>query len=300
MGVKVAPVDSESRLQRLKLSSVGDKFNPFSKNQEAGGNFARQLPESIYSAMIVMHLNCSDPDGNWGGYGVWVVSYIPIVVVWLLAVSFQAIFAVQLLLAGLHAEGLEPTCDGTSFFLRCVGLSLWVSAIVADWWETYGMHLWLNNFPNAPKYQGLYLQECDDPTCAEACHISKCTIIQPATGLTKCARFSFYLLGLLPKQVISVVVLLGGAGALLRSSDDFNLILNSLAATFVNEIDDLAYRFLLPASVKLAAGSLPPIGAPYVRAGTGRVVATIMCYSYSTIATVVAVDVCLYLGLWCM
>ena len=157
------------------------------------------------------------------------------------------------------------------------------------------MHLWLANFPTSPTYAPLKFIECDDPVCQEECMLSEpCTIVQPAMGLTKLARRVFYLAALLPKLLVGIVVLIGGAGAVLRSEDNFNLILNTLSAVFVNEIDDIAYRALTPVALRQAVSGLPPIGCPYLQHGAGAFALSAFCGSYSTLLIVIAVNIAVW------
>ena len=55
------------------------------------------------------------------------------------------------------------------------------------------------------------------------------------------------------------LVLFGGSGAVLRSGNDFDLVLNSVAAIFVLDIDDHAYALLVPTSSRMLVSRLPSL-----------------------------------------
>ena len=67
------------------------------------------------------------------------------------------------------------------------------------------------------------------------------TITRPLTGLTRIERTGFQIM-LLVKFVASVIVIISGSGAVVRSGNDFDLIVNSLAAVFIVDIPALAYK----------------------------------------------------------
>ena len=75
-------------------------------------------------------------------------------------------------------------------------------------------------------------------------------LCRPLTGITKWERAAFYLCVLLPKLGIAAAVAEAGAGAVLRSGNNFDLVLNALAATFIIEFDEWAYGMLIPSALR--------------------------------------------------
>ena len=57
--------------------------------------------------------------------------------------------------------------------------------------------------------------------------------------------------------MVSGACLLAGAGAGLRSADDFGLVLNAVAATFILQIDDAIYLLLVPDASRKMAAAMP-------------------------------------------
>mmetsp|Transcript_41266 Transcript_41266/g.136746 ORF Transcript_41266/g.136746 Transcript_41266/m.136746 type:complete len:178 (+) Transcript_41266:1364-1897(+) len=67
---------------------------------------------------------------------------------------------------------------------------------------------------------------------------------------------------LLVKFVASVIVIISGSGAVVRSGNDFDLIVNSLAAVFIVDIPALAYKVFLPPAFKRLIQDMPPFSNP--------------------------------------
>ena len=127
----------------------------------------------------------------------------------------------------------------------------------------------------------------------------------PATGITRCQRAFFYVFALAPPVLVTVLVLIAGAGAVLRSGNRFDLVLNTLAAVFVLELDDIFYRILVPKSSRNLTSGLPPLnrqdktltaGAGQAVSGCGFVLMTIWPWWIAII--VVVIDIPLYKA-WC-
>eukprot|EP00966_Prymnesium_polylepis_P222531 5148235-Prymnesium_polylepis.1 len=114
------------------------------------------------------------------------------------------------------------------------------------------MHTWLQLFPTQDTFKRLKLQRYRTASGE--------VFTRPYTGVTVPMRTFFYVCILLPKALITVLVLIGGSGAIVRSGNDFDTLLNTLAATFVLDIDDIVYSLAMPASTKSHC-TLPPLNA---------------------------------------
>ena len=140
------------------------------------------------------------------------------------------------------ADDLDTGCNSTSTLLRTVALLTFVSLVVGDILETYEMHNWLCALPLAEAPESLRLLQFTERDMPPG---GKNKFVLPVSGIARSERTLFYLACLLPKLVVAVACLLAGAGAVLRSGDNFNLVLNAVAATFILQIDDSVYTLLI-------------------------------------------------------
>ena len=84
-------------------------------------------------------------------------------------------------------------------------------------------------------------------------------LCRPESGITKWELALFYGVVLIPKLGIAGLVAWSGSGAVLRSGNNFDLVLNALAATFVLELDGWVYTMLIPISLRNLCEHTDPI-----------------------------------------
>lgn len=134
----------------------------------------------------------------------------------------------------------------------------------------------------------------------ESNHKMRHAVHRPVTGITPVARFAIYALVLLPFFAATCFNLWAGAGAVLRSGNDFDLVLNNVAAIFVLDLDDYAYALLLPQTIRNATEGLPPLNRAD-KEGAWRAnfrAFTINFYSWLLTIVILAIDVPVYYA-WC-
>lgn len=238
------------------LSKVGEPFNPGDRNQELHGENQRVLPRNVYSAAILAHVN-GDDAGQAILYGVLATG--PPVVVTLVA---QVTLGYYLFGGVTSADGdLAPECAPDLYYLQCAALTAFVCMAMRDFLEALDTHQWLQMFKRSAGHEELKLQKYKDQ--------NDDTLHRPTTGLTRCARTAFYLLLLLPCVAVTTLVLIAGSGAVLRSENRFDLVLNCVAAIFVLDLDDICYALLVSRSAKNACEGLPPLNAGEEEGGEG-------------------------------
>ena len=86
-------------------------------------------------------------------------------------------------------------------------------------------------------------------------------VVRPAKGstLTNLERTLMYVLVIIPCLLATLFVGWCGSGALLRASNDVDLVLNSVAATFVVDLDSYAYLLLIPPTIRNKSDNIPPL-----------------------------------------
>jgi energy-converting hydrogenase Eha subunit G len=253
---------------------------PAIKNLKEGGRFQRQMPESIYSAVIIGWLTLNSaafqPAPQWRRLAH--VFYGALLAALAGSIVLQLGFAFYLYRA-VHgdADGDERAlsdCTASSFTLRTLALSAYVGLVVNDLFQTYEMHRWLRLFPTASTMAEYLLLDQQSfkyyiphprprPGMSEEQRwvAMEETRIVTLSGFTRAERLAFYALSLAPKLLTTLAVLVAGSGAVLRSADDFDVVLNATAATFILELDDAMYALLVPEQLKRVCGQVPPISA---------------------------------------
>eukprot|EP00966_Prymnesium_polylepis_P204854 4746053-Prymnesium_polylepis.1 len=168
--------------------------------------------------------------------------------------------------------------------------------------ETYEIHMWLRALPGSdgPEYMHLLrFTERDKPPGG------KNTLVVPVSGISRDERTIFYFACLVPKFVVSVACVVAGAGAVVRSADDFGLVLNAVAATFILEIDDAVYELLISDASRKMAGAMPAINT-HVPSSSGAepgndkaelVERPLLITSISAVAWIITI--CLQRLYWC-
>ena len=124
-------------------------------------------------------------------------------------------------------------------------------------------------------------------------------VVQPTTGITLGTFLYFYLVGVLGKLVTTATVLLAGSGAVLRSGNDFDLVLNSVAAIFILDIDAFGYKFFVPNALKrVMIQTLPPFGLQQSRVSKLHK-GLVHIYFYPMFAATAVMTWALWQGYWC-
>jgi len=159
------------------------------------------------------------------------------------------------------STALSLECGVTSAWLRNVALFAFNTFVVGDVLETFGMHQWINEFSTAPQHEMLTVQQFKD-TGAATRNGRYPLILRPVSGITHAERGCFYALCLVPKLIVAVACQLAGTGAILRVTNDFDLVLAAVAAVFILELDDGLFKVLAGDVVKNAAGNAPALGVP--------------------------------------
>lgn len=81
-------------------------------------------------------------------------------------------------------------------------------------------------------------------------------------GMTVSRKVFIFLAVLLPRVVIGITLLIIGGLFLASTTTNTDMFLNSLAAAFVIEIDEMVFNFLTPAASKRLIEEIPPFDVP--------------------------------------
>jgi len=225
----------------------------------------------VHAAVILTHLhNGSYIDDSINQVTAFVRLELSALIAWMVAVGVQVsmsaflstrVFLSTERLAVTEVDArLSASCEDTSFVLRAAALSIFVGLAIRDIGETYNVHVWLTQFHAVRQWEPLSLQRLRDAHAQPAR-----VLLQPTSGITIQARIYFYICGVVVKLGVAILVVLSGSGVLLHSTSNFNLILNSAAAAFLLELDDVAYQLLVSSGLNTQPSRLDPLGVPAKR-----------------------------------
>lgn len=279
------------RKDGFEIEEMGRPFSGPSVGQMLrAGLYERSLPCTIYAHVVVSWLNL-----RHGSLAEFVSVEMPLVAPLLLSVTAQVSFAAYLDAAVWDASGdLGTDCNDTSTWLRWVALMAFICLVVKDVVETWELYLWLSMFRSCQMHERLQMQRYRHSTLS-----LEFVVTRPVSGITPVARGCFFIL-LIAKLAIAPIVLLSGSGAVLRSGNDFDLILNSIAAVFVIQLDDTVCEMFIPRVFKRLLVGLPAL-TPNPSTGSWAVLKALgtMLYSFLYLLVTLALSFALVLLRWC-
>jgi len=286
--------DMREKLLEAVEGETGKAWCPWAANIEDGGHFVIKMPETVFTTVIILAFDVASND-DCSDQMMQVFMMGSPMVVMALAISIQTAFAYYLHESVDKAYGdLADNCFETSFPLRCMALVVWVSIMVQQYIESWAIHMWVNSFKSTEDTEEMTVQRFKDTYGQKTVFITL-----PISGISRLCRLFFYVCVIVPKVLVETCVLVAGAGAVLRSENDFDLILNTLAATFINELDDVAFNLMLSATWKKISHNVPSFGIPMAERGEERIMLHLGVEAYVQMAVVGGLATALYLGYWC-
>jgi len=169
----------------------------------------------------------------------------------------------------LYAVVVEEAhdCGGGSPMLRLVATSTFMQLGLRDLVESLEMHLWLSEFPTVGQMELLRFQKfADKHPVAQEEYGESAAVTRPVSGLTYWERAAFYVFIIGGKVLVAILITVAGAGLVLRSKTDHELIRNAVAAGFVMQQDKVIFQLCISHTIKLFGSKCPSIGIHEVRA----------------------------------
>lgn len=206
---------------------------------------------TIYTAAIVTTLGVSTSDNSFA-------SFLVVLPAWLVIVLNAA--ASLVIIEFIHEIRDEtPICEA-NLNLLLLGVVIFNVYNVGEIFETLDIAAWIYNFKTVDSHQPLTFADADDAGR------------QIVSGMTAWFKSICYLVIVLPKLIVGVLLAFYGSGFLLVSDDNESLILNTVALTFITQIDDLIYESMVPSNIKQCIDDLPasPISYAQKMAGLAR------------------------------
>ena len=234
--------ETSTTSQRVKLgrdpSIMETSFSPVNVAWEANGHISRDMPADLYSASILCMMNAKDKRD-------FLRICLPMILLMCMATLLQ-IFLLENIMRAIIEPGKrtsgshEGYCLQSNTLLRNVCLITYVAVCFRHIRETIKMYWWLAVFRfewSKTEHQPLRLtcEELRDPEGG----LTVATV-RPVTHISGPEGVA-YLMILLMKLGAEVFAMFVGSGGVLLSASELDLILNTLAATFILELDDLLH-----------------------------------------------------------
>lgn len=144
-------------------------------------------------------------------------------------------------------ENLASTTCQVEGVLRLVSLCLFLSAVLGDVAETISIFQWVCISRTETKHKQIEISVTESGDK----HLT--------SGFTVNHKVCQIISVVLPKFVIGILVMMYGSAFIVLSGSNEDAFLNTLAAVFVVEIDELLHKAYVSRVVKDALANLPPI-----------------------------------------
>ena len=220
-------------------------FYPERRVTQQGGAYTLSLPQSVYSAPILATLNYNG--GQCSQLALGVLSGMP---------CFVSIFLQFTLAVYLHSSlaAASDSCGDAPLLLQRAAVWTFILYVEHDLLETWQMHQWLSQWKTEPHHVKMRLGEVVDTEDRY-----RPLLVIPLTSVTRMERVVFYLACLLPKLLIAIVCMLAGIGTILRAQTTYDVVLATVAAVFILDVDDIVYKLLVDDVGKKMTGGVPPL-----------------------------------------
>lgn len=201
---------------------------------------------SIYSAAVISTLGVSHQDvGSFGGF---VKAFVVISPAWV--ALLMNLLASLFIIANIRDIRDEtPVCEA-NFNLLLLGVAIFNVYNCGEIFETVELAFWIQGFKTVSNHEQLtFATKNGEPSIV--------------SGLTPIFKVICVLFIVLPKLMIGLLLAYYGSGFLLVSDDNESLILNTVALTFITQIDELIFVAMTPLNVKMILDELPPFPITY-------------------------------------
>ena len=294
--------------QEAKKESLGLPFSPMAREALTMGSTNQiKVPPSVWAAALQAPLVvCTlEEQTNSGG---WLLFILPSQFALFLSGAAQVTFLYYMhhMVRNLDDDdfGGGPTCDSekASSFLKFVATSVFLSyAFGTEFTEALLTNRWLSAFPDwdedkhtkvikdANEREGygvletfLVFQEATNNNGGGE------SALVPAVGLSQAFKWYARFVFVLVRMIIAGGIMVEAAGLIFYSPNNFAVLGSAVAATFVLDIDNYVYQFLVTDYVKTRLATVPPIGVTNNIGATAADVLWQMFGSYLLIAVLLS------------
>jgi hypothetical protein len=262
--------------QEAKKKSLGLPFSPMARAAATMGEVNQiKVPPSVWAAALQVPLAVC-PLNKQTHPLAWLALILPAQLALFLTGAAQVTFLYYMHHMVRHLNdddfGGKPTCDGdASRFLKFVATSVFLSyGFGTEFTEALVTNRWLSAFPvwdedkhtkvieDANEREGY-----NDGTFLvfqEATNAGGESVLVPAVGLSHAFKWYARFVFVFVRMIIAGGIMVEAAGLIFYSPNDFAVLGSAVAATFVLDIDNYVYQFLVTDYVKTKLAAVPAIG----------------------------------------
>ena len=262
--------------QEAKKKSLGFPFSPMTRAANTNGDINQiKVPPSVWAAALQVPLLFGIADVSF----LFVI--VPAQVALFLSGAAQVTFLYYMHDMVRHVNdddfGGGPTCDSdgeASSFLKFVATSVFLSyGFGTEFSEALLTNRWLSAFPDWDEDKHTKVIEDSmerdgfgssdggfQLVFQEATNNDGESALVPAVGLSQAFKWYARFVFVLVRMVIAGGIMVEAAGLIFYSPTNFAVLGSAVAATFVLDIDNYVYQFLVTDLVKINLATVPPIG----------------------------------------
>ena len=263
--------------QEAKQESLGLPFSPIARAAFTMGVINQiKVPPSVWAAALQVPLAVCTLEDQTNPV-MWCFFIIPSQFALFLSGAAQVTFLYYMhhMVRNVNEDdfGGGPTCDGkASSFLKFVATSVFLSyAFGTEFTEALLTNRWLSAFPDWDEDKHTkVIKDTDEREdyggvvpfliFQEATNNSGESALVPAVGLSQAFKWYARFVFVLVRMIIAGGIMVEAAGLIFYSPNDFAVLGSAVAATFVLDIDNYVYQFLVTDFVKTRLATVPPIG----------------------------------------
>ena len=254
--------------KRQPPETLGKPFSPVSDDYEHNGLVNQiKLEPSVWTAAMVAWLLCplELQTTRWG----WCSFIIPPQAALLLCILSQTVFSGYAF--GVYdSSEVDCSSDTGSSLLKFLALCVFLSyGMGSEVMEALAMNRWISCFPEWKAEHREVLEEIKNRDghlwtaflcCRLATNADGFSALVPVVGLTKSFKWSvrIYCVGF--RLIIAIFAMIAAAHLIVHSKDNKEVIENAVVATFILEIDDYYYKFLITDMIKFDMAAIPALG----------------------------------------
>ena len=261
--------------QEAKKKSLGLPFSPMARAADTNGVVNQiKVPPSVWAAALQVPLI-----SGARLVASFIIFILPAQVALFLSGAAQVTFLYYMHDMVRHVDdddfGGGPTCDGeASPFLKFVATSVFLSyGFGTEFEEALRTNRWLSAFPDWDEDKHTKVIEDSmerdgfgssdggfQLVFQEATNNDGESALVPAVGLSQAFKWYARFVFVLVRMVIAGGIMVEAAGLIFYSPTNFAVLGSAVAATFVLDIDNYVYQFLVTDLVKINLATVPPIG----------------------------------------
>ena len=267
--------------QEAKKESLGLPFSPMARAALTMG-FTNQIkvPPSVWAAALQVPLAVCSLEMQTNPAG-WFALILPSQFALFLSGAAQVTFLYYMhhMVRNLDDDdfGGGPTCDSekASHFLKFVATSVFLSyGFGTEFEEALRTNRWLSAFPDWDEDKHTkVLKDVDERegyggdgiflVFQEATNGYGQSALVPAVGLSQAFKWYARFVFVLVRMVLAGGIMIEAAGLIFYAPTNIAVLGSTVAATFVLNIDNYVYQFLVTDMVKTRLAAVPPIGVSF-------------------------------------